>query len=96
MSVQEKVREELKALGLTTLYFAVWFSVLAVLKELFLAEYTVGVLIVLLLEKALESRHEHGGFSRAPVQEFQHERFTMSGPTRLWSAVRCVDSTRSR
>jgi len=41
MSVQEKMREELKAVGLTTLYFAVWFGVLIVLKKLLLAEYNI-------------------------------------------------------
>lgn len=36
------------------------------------ALYSLGVLIVLLLEKAFESRHEHGGFLPALASLFQH------------------------
>jgi hypothetical protein len=121
MSLQERLGEEIKAVALTTLYFAVWFGVLIVLKELLLAEYrievrglslalvgalvvakvvllmehvplgqwvrkhaavfdvilrtlvyAVGVLVVLLVEKAFEARHESGGFSRSLIQVFQH------------------------
>ena len=43
MSVRQKVSEELKALVLTTVYFAVWFALLIVLKELLLAEYEIAV-----------------------------------------------------
>jgi hypothetical protein len=35
--------------------------------------YGLGVVIVLLLEKAFESRHEHGGFLPSLVSVFQHE-----------------------
>src|SRR5262249_2519918 len=34
--------------------------------------YAIGVLIVLLLEKAFESRHEAGGFGPALLHVFQH------------------------
>jgi hypothetical protein len=34
--------------------------------------YAVGVLVVLLVEKAFAARHESGGFSRSLIQVFQH------------------------
>lgn len=34
--------------------------------------YGLGVLVVLLLEKAFEARHEYGGFARAVVQVINH------------------------
>ena len=34
--------------------------------------YTVGVFVVLLLEKAFEGRHEHGGFGPSLIALFQH------------------------
>ena len=107
-------------MAFTTLYFAVWFSLVAVLKTLLLEEYriefrglslaligalivakvvlvleyvplgswlrkraalldvvvrtllyTFGVAIVLLLERAFESRHEHGGFIPSLVLVFE-------------------------
>ena len=36
------------------------------------ALYALGVLVMLLLEKAFEGRHEHGGFGPALVSVFQH------------------------
>ena len=36
------------------------------------ALYAVGVFVVLLLEKALEGRHEHGGFGPSLIAVFQH------------------------
>jgi hypothetical protein len=36
------------------------------------ALYAFGVLIVLLLEKAFEGRHEHGGFGPSLMSVFQH------------------------
>jgi len=36
------------------------------------ALYTLGVLVVLLLEKGFEGRHEHGGFLSAIASDFQH------------------------
>jgi hypothetical protein len=35
--------------------------------------YGLGVLVVLLLEKAFEARHEYGGFARAVVQVIHHQ-----------------------
>ncbi len=119
MSIQKKMTGEIKAVGLATLYFAVWIGVLAVLKELILAEYriefrglsmalvgalilakvvlvlehvslgswvrkqpawvdvllrtvlySVGVAVVLALEKGFEARHEYGSFVEALQQLF--------------------------
>jgi hypothetical protein len=36
------------------------------------ALYALGVLVVLLLEKAVEGRHEHSGFGPSLVAVFQH------------------------
>jgi hypothetical protein len=121
MSLQQKLKDEIKAVALATLYFATWIGVLMVLKALVLAEYRIefrgwslalvgalllakvvlvlehvplgawirtrpalldviirtalyglGVLVVLLLEKAFEGRHEHGGFVPSLVSVFQH------------------------
>jgi hypothetical protein len=41
MGFREKVRQELKAVVLTTLYFATWLCVLILLKTLVLAEYQI-------------------------------------------------------
>jgi hypothetical protein len=41
MSLPEKVKHELKAIALTTLYFAVWLGVLVFLKRLVLADYQI-------------------------------------------------------
>jgi hypothetical protein len=114
------LQKEIRTVALTTLYFAVWFSLVAVLKTILLEEYriefrgmslaligalivakvvlvleyvplgswvgkraalldvvlrtllyTCGVAIVLLLERAFETRHEHGGFIRAVVLVFE-------------------------
>ena len=42
MKVPEKVKHELKAIGLTTLFFAVWLGVLVFLKRLVLADYQIA------------------------------------------------------
>ena len=122
MSIAEKLRNEIRSLGLTTLFFAVWFAVLVLLKWLVLAEYSIefsdvsivligalivakvvlvlenvpigrwtrnrpalvhvlvrtglyglGILVVLVLEKAIEARHEYGGFVPALTQVIHHE-----------------------
>ena len=122
MSLPAKLREEIRSVGLTTLFFAAWFSVLLVLKWLVLAEYNIelrsmsialvgalivakvvlvlekvpletwtrgrsalthvavrtglyglGILVVLLLEKAFEVRHEYGGFIPALAQVISHQ-----------------------
>lgn len=36
------------------------------------ALYGLGVLLVLIIEKAFEARHEYGGFGRATVQVYHH------------------------
>ena len=41
MSIKEKIINELKTLGVTTLYFAFWFGVLMLIKVLLLEEYNV-------------------------------------------------------
>jgi hypothetical protein len=41
MSVTDKIRSELKALGAAALYFAIWMGALVVLKKLILAEYEI-------------------------------------------------------
>jgi hypothetical protein len=121
MSFKQKLKHECKALGLAFLYFGCWVAVLAVLKQLILAEHqiefrgwslalvgtlvlskvvvvlehvplgpwiqarpawvevlvrtilcAVGVLVALLLEKAFEGRHEHGGFGASLMAVFQN------------------------
>ncbi|MFG6159956.1 hypothetical protein ACGTNG_14230 [Halomonas sp. 1390] len=111
MAIRQRLIHELKAVGVTTLYFGSWLAALLALKQLILAEYHIefsgmtkavvgalilskvvlvlqhvslgnwvrcrpawvdvvlrnalyalGVLVVLLLEKGFEGRHEHGGF----------------------------------
>ena len=111
MSASEKLVNELKDLGIASLYFGVWIGIFVLLKKLILSEYQIeftglsvmlvgtlvlakvvlilehvplgkwtldrpawvdvglrtalysaGVLVVLLLEKGFEGRHEHGGF----------------------------------
>lgn len=117
MGLPPRLRAELRAVGLTTLFFATWFFLLLLLKRLILAEYDIeyrdmtfaligalivakvvlvlenvpleswirarpalvhvavrtglygaAILIVLLLERSLEARHEYGGFLPAVVQ----------------------------
>jgi hypothetical protein len=122
MRLPEKLREEIRTVGLTMLFFAAWFSLLMVLKWLVLAEYNIefrnvsivlvgalivakvvlvlekvpletwardwsalthvamrtglygiGILLVLVLEKAFEVRHEYGGFVPALAQVIRHK-----------------------
>ena len=122
MSLSAKLSDEIRSVGLATLFFGVWFLVLLVLKWLVLAEYRIefhglsmaligalivakvvlvlenvplgvltrnrpavvdvavrtglyglGVLVVLLLEKAFEARHEYGGFVSSVVQVVHHQ-----------------------
>src|SRR5262245_7490702 len=121
MSLGQTVKEEIRVVLLTTLYFATWLVLLVFLKKLILEQYqieftglslaligalivakvvlvlehvslgqwinrhpsavdvavrtllyAIGVLVVLLLEKAFESRHEAGGFGPALLNVFQH------------------------
>ena len=41
MNLPPRWREEIRSVGLTTLYFAAWFSVLMALKALVLTEYQI-------------------------------------------------------
>jgi hypothetical protein len=121
MGFRQRLKKEIRAVVLATLYFATWIGVLMVLKVLILEEYYIefhewslvlvgalvlakvvlvlehvplgawvrtrpawvdvilrtalyalGVLVVLLLEKAFEGRHEHGGFGPSLIALFQH------------------------
>jgi hypothetical protein len=120
MSLKQKLKDELKAVGIAALYFGCWIAALLLVKSLVLAEYqiafnhwsmavigalvlskvvlilehvslgawvrsqpawvdvvlrtalySVGVALVLILEKGLESRHEFGGFGPAVAQLFK-------------------------
>lgn len=137
MSIQQKLKHELKAVVLVTLYFAVWLGIFMVLKVLILKEYqihfgglskvlvgslilakvvlilehvplgnwlksrpvaidvfvrtllyAVGTLVVLLLEKSFESRHEQGGFGSALVSIFQNRDMP-----HVWANAICVTSS---
>ena len=121
MSWKEKLKEELKSLGLVMLYFALWFGFLITMKMLLLREYdvevyglsmafvgalivakvilivdhipigswierqpayidvlfrtvlySVGIILILILEKAFEARNEAGGFFKAIPYVFDH------------------------
>jgi hypothetical protein len=122
VSAASRLREELRAVGVYTLFFGTWFAVFMLLKALVLAEYEIrysglsavvvgalvlakvalllehvslgawfanrpawvevvvrtvfyafGVLLVLLLEKAFEVRHEQGGVLPALAGILRHE-----------------------
>ena len=121
MGMPDKLKHELKALGITFLYFTLWIGGLALIKKLILEEYHVefvgwskaligalvlskvvllmepirlgkwvkkspawvgvllrtllysaGVVLVMLLEKGLEGRHESGGFIAAIQATFKN------------------------
>ena len=121
MSLKQKLKDEMKAIGTAALYFGSWIGALVLLKSLLLAEYkiafhgwsavvvgalvlskvalvlehvslgpwvrdrpawvevvlrtmmyTLGVAIVLALEKGFEGRHEYGGFGPSLMAVFQH------------------------
>ena len=121
MSFKQKLKDEVRAIGVAALYFGCWIGALLLLKSLILAEYKIafhgwsavvvgalvlskvvlilehvslgawmrarpalvgvilrtvlyslGVLVVLLLEKAFEGRHEYGGFGPSLIAVFQH------------------------
>ena len=120
MGFKQKLRDEIKAVGIAALYFGCWIATLLLLKSLILAEYkiafhgwsmavvgalvlskvvlvlehvslgawvrarpawvdvilrtaiyTLGVAVVLALEKGFEAGHEYGGFGPALRQLFQ-------------------------
>ena len=119
MSWKEKLKEELKSLGIIMLYFVLWFAFMITLKTLLLKQYdiefsglsmvivgalivgkvilivdhipfgswiekqpaivdilfrtfiySVGIIIILILEKAFEVRHEYAGFFESIPQIF--------------------------
>jgi hypothetical protein len=121
MSWKEKLKHELKSVGIATLYFLIWFGFLMLIKVLLLEEYhikfsglslviigalvvakvilvmehiplgswvqrkpaivdvllrtvlySIGIIIILILEKAFEGRHEYGGFGSSLIQVFNH------------------------
>ncbi|MFM2198120.1 MAG: hypothetical protein RLZZ505_1552 [Verrucomicrobiota bacterium] len=134
MSIQEKIKHELKSVILVTLFFAAWLGVFMGLKVLILEDYQIrfgsvsavlvgalilgkvvlilehvsfgawlrnqpamvdvivrtllyafGTLIVILLEKAFESRHEQGGFGLALMGVFQHRDMP-----HVWANTICI------
>jgi hypothetical protein len=134
MSIQEKLKHELKAVILVTLFFAAWLGVFMGLKILILEGYQIrfgsvsavligalvlakvvlilehvplgawvksqpvvvdvilrtvlyafGTFVVMLLEKAFESRHEKGGFGPALMSVFQHRDMP-----HIWANTICV------
>jgi hypothetical protein len=134
MSFKQKLKDEVKAIGVAALYFGCWIGALLLLKSLILAEYkiafhgwsvvvvgalvlskvvlvlehvslgawlcarpacvdvvlrtvmyTLGVAIVLGVEKGFEGRHEYGGFGAAVRQLFQQE-----DVYHLWANTLCL------
>jgi hypothetical protein len=134
MSIQEKLKHELKAVIVVTLFFAAWLGVFMGLKILILEGYQIrfgsvsavligalvlakvvlilehvplgawvknqprlvdvilrtvlyafGTFVVILLEKAFESRHEQGGFGPALMNVFQHRDMPQ-----VWANTICV------
>ena len=122
MSFTQKLKHEIKTVGLVTLYFGCWLAILLLIKQLVLAEYQIefrgmtnalvgalilakvvivlehvplgswvrrqpawidvllrtvlyasGVVVVLVLEKGLEGRHEYGGFVQSISTIWAHE-----------------------
>jgi hypothetical protein len=134
MSIQQKLKHELRAIVMVTLFFAAWLGILMVLKILLLEDYHIrfggfsmvligalilakvvlilehvplgawlrdkpvlfdvllrtilyafGTFVVMLLEKAFESRHEQGGFGPALMNVFQHRDMP-----HLWANTICL------
>ncbi len=133
-SFAQKLRREFQEMGLTTLYFAAWITLLVTIKVLVLEEYHIkfhnfsvavigalllakvvlllehvplgkwvdrypaiadvvvrallygcGVLVLLLLEKAFEARHEYGGFGAALRNVFKHRDMP-----HVWADTLCI------
>ncbi|MBE0571778.1 MAG: hypothetical protein IH618_09570 [Ignavibacteriaceae bacterium] len=121
MSWKEKLKHELKSVGIATLYFLIWFGFLMLIKVLLLEDYDIeftgvsmvivgalvvakvilimeyiplgswvkkqpayvdvilrtvlyslGVLVILILEKGFEGSGEYGGFLSSVRQAFNH------------------------
>lgn len=134
MSIKQKLKHELRAIVMVTLFFAAWLGILMVLKVLILEDYQIrfgglsmvligalvlakvvlilehvplgawlrnqpvlvdvilrtmlyafGTFVVMLLEKAFESRHEQGGFGPAVMNIFQHRDMP-----HVWANTLCV------
>jgi len=134
MSIQQKLKHELRSIVIVTLFFAAWMGILMVLKILILEDYQIsfggfsmvligalvlakvvlilehvplgawlrdkpvlfdvllrtilyafGTFVVMLLEKAFESRHEQGGLGPALMNVFQHRDMP-----HLWANIICV------
>lgn len=134
MSLQQKLKHELKSIVIVTLFFAAWLGVFMGIKILILEDYQIrfghvsavligalvlakvvlilehvplgswlrnqpilvdvilrtilyafGTLVVMLLEKAFESRHEQGGFGSALMNVFQHRDMP-----HVWANAICV------
>ena len=136
MTFRAKALHEMRAVALTTLFFAAWLGGLILFKNLTLESYHLkpsrltlalveatvlakvvlmlervplgswirshprvidvvlrsviyglGVLIVLVLEKAFETRHEFGGFGRAATRVFSHPDMP-----HVWANTLCIAS----
>jgi len=134
---RQKVLREIKSVGLITIYFALCFAVMMLLKHLVLAQheipfrglsmaivgalvvakvvavlekvplgpwmrrqpaaldvatrtllYTLGVFVVLLIEKSFESRHEAGGFGSALESVVENR-----DSARVWATTISVGGT---
>lgn len=134
MSIQGKLKHELRAVILVTLFFAAWLGILMALKVLILEDYQIrlggfsvvligalilakvvlimehvplgawlrdkpvlvdvllrtflyaaATVVVMLLEKAFESRHEQGGFGPALMNVLQHRDMP-----HVWANAICV------
>lgn len=134
MNVQQKLKHELRAIVMVTLFFAAWLGILMGIKALILEDYHIrfgsfamvligalvlakvvlimehvplgvwlrnhpvlmdvmlrtilyacGTFVVMLLEKAFESRHDRGGLGPALMNVFQHRDMP-----HLWANTICV------
>ena len=134
MSINQKLKDEIRAVALLAIYFGLWIGTFVLLKTLILDEYkieyhglslalvgalvlakvvlvleyvslgawirnrpalldvvlrtalyTLGVFVVLLLEKSFEGRHEHGGFVPSLLSVF-----ATAGGYHVWANVICI------
>jgi hypothetical protein len=136
MGCMQKLKDEIKAVGIAVLYFGSWIAGLLLFKSLILAEYqiafhrwsmavvgalvlskvvlllehaslgawvsarpawveivlrsalyTLGVAVVLVLEKGFESRHEHDGFVPALLYLFRE-----ADLPHVWANTLCISA----
>jgi hypothetical protein len=134
MGFQQKLKDEIKAIGIAALYFGCWIAALLLLKSLVLAKYRIafhgwsaavagalilskvvlvhehvslgswvrarpawvdvvlrtalyslGVAVVLILEKGFEGRREYGGFGPALRHLFRH-----ADVHQVWANILCL------